>query len=164
MNLQDIYKIPLLIVSDDNYQLSFNNHLIDSAGINKKELFDLVIKKLEKDSGIAAVFPITDLNLYPLPEMVRKMINNSYYKPRCGEIQLIFKPNYIDAYNSTGTTHGLWNPYDSHIPLLWYGWGIKKGRSTREVYMTDIAPTLAALLRIQVPNGSTGTVISEILK
>lgn len=164
MDLQDIYKIPLLVVSDDNYQLSFNNRLIDSASINKKELFDFVIKKMEKDSGILAVFPISELNLYPLPEMIRKMINNSYYKPRCGEIQLIFKPNFIDAYSTIGTTHGLWNPYDSHIPLLWYGWGIKKGRSTQEVYMTDIAPTLAALLRIQMPNGSTGKVIPEVLK
>jgi hypothetical protein len=58
----------------------------------------------------------------------------------------------------------LWNPYDAHIPLLWYGWGIKKGSTNRPVQMTDVAPTLAALLKIQEPSGSIGTVISEALK
>jgi phosphopentomutase len=63
-----------------------------------------------------------------------------------------------------GTTHGLWNPYDSHIPMLWYGWGIRKGKTNRETYMTDITPTLAAMLKIQMPNGSVGKVIEEVLK
>jgi phosphopentomutase len=74
------------------------------------------------------------------------------------------KSNYIDAYGKTGTTHGLWNPYDSHIPLLWYGWGIRPGRVLRETYMTDIAPTLASLLRIQIPSGSIGKAIPEVIK
>ena len=70
----------------------------------------------------------------------------------------------MESFGTTGTTHGLWNPYDAHIPLLWYGWGIKQGKTNREIYMTDIAPTLAALLRIQMPGGSIGTVITEVLK
>ena len=92
------------------------------------------------------------------------MIENGYYPPRCGDIQIIFKSNYMENYSPTGTTHGMWNPYDSHIPLLWYGWGIKPGKTNRETYMTDIAPTLAALLRIQMPSGTIGTVINEVLK
>ena len=55
-------------------------------------------------------------------------------------------------------------PYDSHIPLVWYGWNIKAGKTNREVYMTDIAPTLAAMLRIQMPGGSVGRVIEEVSK
>jgi hypothetical protein len=77
---------------------------------------------------------------------------------------VILKPGFIDAFSNTGSTHGLWNPYDAHIPLLWYGWGIKHGKSNREVYMTDIAPTIAAMLHIQMPGGSVGQVIEEVLK
>jgi phosphopentomutase len=58
----------------------------------------------------------------------------------------------------------MWNPYDAHIPLLWYGWGIKAGKTNRETYMTDIAPTVAALLNIQMPSGSIGKVITEVMK
>jgi hypothetical protein len=50
------------------------------------------------------------------------------------------------------------------VPLLWYGWKVKPGESFEPVSITDIAPTLAAILRIMEPNGSTGKVISEILK
>jgi hypothetical protein len=92
------------------------------------------------------------------------VINNGYYPPRNGDIQVILLPQYFDAYSTTGTTHGLWNPYDAHIPLLWYGWGIKHGKTNRGTYMTDVAPTLAALLHIQMPNGCVGDVIEEIIK
>jgi predicted AlkP superfamily phosphohydrolase/phosphomutase len=44
------------------------------------------------------------------------------------------------------------------------GWGIKQGKSYRETYMTDVAPTIAALLNIQMPSASVGHVISEVIK
>ena len=73
------------------------------------------------------------------------------------------KTGVMDA-GKTGMSHGVWNPYDSHIPLLFYGWGIKQGSLNRETYMTDIAATIAALLHIQMPSGSVGKVISEVIK
>jgi hypothetical protein len=91
------------------------------------------------------------------------MASNGYYRTRCGDIQIILKPGYVGG-DGTGTSHGAWNPYDSHIPLLWYGWGIKHGKTNRETYMTDIAPTLAAILRIQMPSGCIGHVIEEVMK
>ena len=83
------------------------------------------------------------------------MIANGYYPRRSGDIQIILQTGMIDFFITSGTTHGLWNPYDAHIPLLWYGWGVKQGKTNRETYMTDIAPTLAALLHIQMPSGTT---------
>jgi len=88
---------------------------------------------------------------------------NGYYLGRSGSVQIILKPGYVEG-NGSGTSHGLWNPYDSHIPLLFYGWGIKHGSSNHEVYMTDIAPTISALLHIQMPSGCVGKVIEEVLK
>jgi hypothetical protein len=91
------------------------------------------------------------------------MVINGSHRGRSGLIQLILKPGYYAGYAPTGTTHGAWNPYDTHIPLLWYGWGIPKGQTHREVQITDIAPTLSALLHIQMPNGCVGKVITEIV-
>jgi hypothetical protein len=82
---------------------------------------------------------------------------------RSGDIQMVLKPGYIEG-GATGTTHGLWYKYDAHIPLLFYGWGIKKGKTNRETYMTDIASTVAALLHIQMPSGAVGKVIEEVMK
>jgi predicted AlkP superfamily pyrophosphatase or phosphodiesterase len=158
------YKLNNIIVSDDNYQLHFNHPALDSAKIDEEEVIEWSVKTLSADPGIARVFAIEDLNEIPLNGTIRKMLNNGYYPRRNGEVQIILQPGYIDAYSTTGTTHGLWNPYDTHIPLLWYGWGIKQGKTNRETYMTDIAPTIAALLKIQMPNGNIGSVIQEVMK
>lgn len=158
------YKIGSLIMSDDNYQLHLNHPAIDSAGLDEPEILKWLVKRLYTEPGIDRAFALKDLNEVPLPSTIRKMLNNGYYPRRNGDVQFILKPGYIEAWSNTGTTHGLWNPYDAHIPLLWYGWGIRPGKSNREVYMTDIAPTLAALLHIQMPGGNTGQVIEEVMK
>jgi hypothetical protein len=162
--LAEKYGIKNIVLYDDNYQMALNHPALDSARANTGEVTDWIVQYLSKDSAIARVFPLEELNTVPLPATIRKMMNNGYYRKRSGDIQFMLKPNYIDAWSNTGTTHGLWNPYDAHIPLLWYGWGIKQGKTNRETYMTDVAPTLAALLRIQVPSGSVGTVIPEVIK
>ena len=163
-SIQNKYNLKGLILSDDNYQLTLNQFAIDSAGINKKEVENFIIAQLQFEPGIDRAFSLAELNTVPLNATIRRDINNGYYPNRSGDIQLLFKPNYIDAYSATGTTHGLWNPYDTHIPLLWYGWGINKGSTNRETYMTDIAATLAALLHIQMPSGCVGTVITEAIQ
>lgn len=162
--LKEKYNINNLIVSDYNYQIHLNHPAIDSAKLDEEALTDWIVKKLSTEKGIARVFALEDLNEVPLNATIRKMLNNGYYPKRNGDIQVILLPNYIDAYSNSGTTHGLWNPYDAHIPLLWYGWGIQPGKTNRETYMTDIAPTIAALLHIQMPSGSVGKVITEVIK
>ena len=100
----------------------------------------------------------------PIPEPVRTMIINGYNYKRSGQVQVIFQPAWLESYARTGTTHGTWNPYDTHIPLIFMGWDIHPGASAAMVHMTDIAPTLATLLHIQVPNGNIGTPIVDMLR
>ena len=97
-------------------------------------------------------------------EPVRTMVMNGYYYKRSGAIQLVLNAGWFETHGKTGTSHGTWNPYDNHIPLVFMGWGINHGSATRETHMTDIAPTIAALLHIQAPNGSVGKVVNEALK
>jgi hypothetical protein len=163
-SLNGIYNIANMVVSDDNYQVHLNHKAMDSAKIDTKSVINWIVNYLQAQPAIARAFPLEDLNTVPLPSTIRTMLNNGYYPPRNGDIQIILKPGYVEAWSNTGTTHGLWNPYDAHIPLLWYGWGIKQGKTNKETYMTDIAATLAALLHIQMPNGCVGHVISEVMK
>jgi predicted AlkP superfamily pyrophosphatase or phosphodiesterase len=152
-----------LIVSSYNYQVSLDHRLMDSLKVDAKAVKAWIAAFLEKKEPIARAFDIDEVMLEPMPEKIREMVANGYFPTRSGDVQFMLKPHWIDG-GRTGTTHGLWNPYDSHIPLLWYGWGVKPGRLNREVYMTDIAPTLAALLRIQMPGGCVGQVIPEVMK
>ena len=64
----------------------------------------------------------------------------------------------------TGTSHGSGYSYDTHIPIIFYGNGIKVGASKKEYSITDIAPTLSNLLKIEFPNGNNGQIIDEALK
>lgn len=86
-----------------------------------------------------------------------------YDAKRSGEIQYIPPSQFTDILQS-GTEHGSLYPYDTHIPLLWYGWNIQAGTSYRAVQMTDVAPTISAMLKIQVPGGSVGRVLTELLE
>jgi hypothetical protein len=140
-----------------------NKPVIESSRLNISEIKKFIINQLSVLPGIARVFDLENIMQVPLNSLVKEMLVNGYYPNRCGDIQIIFQPQWIEGYSRTGTTHGLWNPYDAHIPLLWYGWGIKHGSSSREVSIVDIAPTLAALLKIQKPSGSIGKVITEVV-
>lgn len=161
--LKEQFGIDKAIVSLYNYQVHLNHVMIDSLKADKEAITGHIIKYLKKQDCVAQVIEIDELMEAPLNNQLKQMLANGYFPKRSGDIQIILKPGYIDG-GATGTTHGLWNPYDSHIPLLWYGYGIKKGQLHRETYMTDIAPTMAALLKIQMPNGSVGKVIEEVLK
>lgn len=160
--LKEVFGADSLILANHNYLLTLNHASIKRNSIDKEKLTSWIIDYFERIEGVSRAFEIEELMEIPLNKTLREMIANGYYPSRCGDIQLIFKPGYIDGKN-TGTTHGLWNPYDSHIPLLFYGWGIKKGSTHRETYMTDISATIAALLKIQMPNGCVGKVIEEVL-
>ena len=152
-----------LIVSTFNYQVHLNHPLIDSLKLDEAALKKVIMDSLRKREEISHVVDLRELGNAPLNSTIKTMIANGYFPHRNGDIQVIFKPQWIDG-GATGTTHGSWSPYDAHIPMLWYGWNIKPGKTNRETYMTDIAPTLAALLHIQMPSGCVGKVVEELFK
>lgn len=141
---------------------SYQVYLQDSLR-NNEDVKEFIMAELKKEAYIQTAVDLTELAEATLPAVQKERIANGYTPGRSGDIQFIFKPGYFDG-SSKGTTHGLWNPYDSHIPLLFFGTGIKPGKLYRETYMTDIAPTLAALLQIQMPSGCVGQVITEVMK
>ena len=118
---------------------------------------------LMHQSGLQYVIDMADIAAANLPKPLQEMVINGYNRKRSGSILLIPDPAWFDG-SDHGTTHGTWNPQDTHIPLLFMGWGIKHGVSYRTVHMTDIAPTVSALLHIQAPNGNIGEVIPEVFK
>jgi predicted AlkP superfamily pyrophosphatase or phosphodiesterase len=163
-NLEQKYKTKNLIRSFTNYQVHFNYPVIEAGKINLEALKKDCVDFLKKQDGVAFVVDLALVNQVALPTKLRERVINGYNSKRSGEIQILLSPGVFQGYVRTGTTHGTWNPYDAHIPLVFMGWGIKKGTSlNRSTAMSDIAPTISALLHIQEPNGSIGEVISEVL-
>lgn len=153
-----------LIRSLTNYQIHLNYPMIDSLSLNLDDVKKSIIKTLKKEDGIAYVVDMEgDQNMF-IPAPIREKIINGYNRKNSGAIQIVAEPQwYSGSPRGTGTTHGVWTAYDSHIPLIFMGWGIKQGVSNKEVHIVDIAPTLSSLLHIMEPNGNIGKPIVEVL-
>ncbi len=138
-----------------NYQVFFNRNLIKSKGLDFLRIKEIVIKKLKEDSSVLYACDMDNTCCENIPDEVKFRIINGYNHERSGNVAIVLKPGFY-AHGPQGTDHGMWNPYDTHIPLIFMGWGIKHGTTNHKTFMTDIAPTIAALLHVQVPNGSIG--------
>jgi predicted AlkP superfamily pyrophosphatase or phosphodiesterase len=161
--IEEKFAVKTAIKTVMNYQVYLNDKNIVEQNKSKDEIIDFVIDRLKEKDFIINAFELDEVMEAALPAPQREMMVNGYNPKRSGDIEFTFKSGYFDG-GTKGTTHGLWNPYDAHIPCVFFGWGVKPGKTNRETYMTDIAPTLAALLKIQMPNGCVGKVITELIK
>jgi predicted AlkP superfamily pyrophosphatase or phosphodiesterase len=152
-----------LVDTISNYQVHFRLKTIRDQGLDFSAIKKMALEWLRRQPGITYAIDMANIGESPVAEPVRTMVSNGYYSKRSGAIQLIPNAGWFEGRGKTGTSHGTWNPYDSHIPLIFMGWGIRQGHSNEQFYMTDIAPTLAALLHIQMPNGCVGKPIPPVL-
>lgn len=162
--LQQKYGDSTIVNSLMNYQVYLNEKVISGLSLDREQVRAVIMNWFRVQDGVTQVLDLEHPEKSVVPEPLKSMVANGYYPNRCGTIQIVLNPGWYSGYGNTGTTHGSWNPYDTHIPLLWYGWGIKNGETFRTTHMTDISATLAALLHIQVPNACIGTVIDEVRK
>jgi arylsulfatase A-like enzyme len=148
-----------------NYQFYLDDSFMVKYKMDREKVKGAMIGWLKKRKEIEYVIDMENPHKTSLPEPIQTMVTNGYYEKRCGVILTIPNPAwYENGGRTSGTTHGTWNPYDTHIPLIWYGWHIHHGESETPVNMTDIAPTVAALLHIQMPNGCIGKPIPELFR
>lgn len=138
-----------------NYQVFFNRDVIKSKQLDFDNIKQTVVNVLKEDPSVLYACDMAKASTESIPEEVKSRIINSYNRERSGDVVIILKPNFY-AHGMKGTDHGAWNSYDTHIPLVFMGWGIKHGATTKQTFMTDIAPTIAAMLHVQAPNGCVG--------
>ncbi len=162
--LQTEFNFDKMVLSLNNYQVNFNNQLLETNKLDLEKIKIFTIDYLKKVDGVWNAIDMEKVAIASIPEGIKSKIINGYNRERCGAIQILLQPAYFSMGGKTGTSHGTWGPQDSHIPLVFMGWGIKQGSLNRITSMTDIAPTLAALLHIQEPNGNIGHPIEEVLK
>ena len=141
-----------------NYQVFFNRDEIKSKQLDFDNIKQTVVNVLKEDPSVLYACDMAKASTESIPEEVKSRIINGYNRERSGDVVIILKPNFY-AHGMKGTDHGAWNSYDTHIPLVFMGWGIKHGATTKQTFMTDIAPTIAAMLHVQAPNGCVGKAI-----
>jgi acid phosphatase class B len=144
-----------------NNQVYFDHQVIEEQQADFEKVKLATLNYLKKQNGIVDAINLQAVQQATIPDEIKSRIVNGYSAKRSGDIYFLLQSNWFDGGN-TGTTHGAWYPYDSHIPLLFMGWNVKPGKTNATYYMTDIAPTLAAMLNIQMPSGSIGKPIIQL--
>ena len=150
-----------------DYRIVLDKDAIREQGIDEQAFRDAIVEELLKTPHVAFAFDFKKAATAPVPEMLKERALKGYHHDRSGDIIFMLEPGWygFGKWSSpVGTTHGEWNPYDAHIPLLFYGWKVKHGATSREVHITDIAPTVCQKLHIQQPNACVGEAITEVIE
>ena len=156
-----------VIASIADYRVFIDHKSVSEQQLDLQQVKDAIVDNLRKTDGIVTAADYENVRTSALPQLLVERILMGYHPRRSGDVIFIPEPqNYSwwENISPTHTTHGEWNPYDSHIPLLFYGWHIAQGATSREVHINDIAPTVCQLLHIQQPNACTGEPITELTK
>lgn len=136
-----------------------------ASGIDLIVATELISKYLMATEGVANVYPEHILRQSDYEEGgIKGMVVRGFHPKRSGDLAYVLEPGWFDAYRIQGTTHGSPYSYDTHIPMLFFGNGIRQGWTANYHRVTDIAPTLSVIMKIKFPNGCTGQPVTEALK
>lgn len=147
------------ILGENALRIYFDRKSIAEAGLELAKVKAEAKKLLEKKENITYVVDYDNVATQPIAQPIRERIINGYSRERGGDLLIITNPGWVNCPSSPdykGTNHGLWNPDDSHIPLIFMGWGITPGATSHPTSMTDIAPSVCSMLHIQMPNACVG--------
>lgn len=167
--LSTYYPNKSFIENISNQQIFLNHNAFQqdprASGMEMFLVTELIGKYLMTMAGVANYYTEALLRQGNFEEGgIRGSLIRGYHAKRSGDIIFLLEPGWIESSTMQGTTHGSPYSYDTHVPILFYGYGIKKGSSVRYHRITDIAPTISALLKIKFPSGNTGQPVEEIFE
>lgn len=152
-----------IIKNFSNYQFFLDHKVIRNLDMDLAEAQEKIAREVLTYEGIDRVFTGYQMWNNHYTAGIPYTLQQGYHQKRSGDILLVLAPGVV-TYPHTGSTHGSPQIYDTHVPLLFYGKGIKKGSTVRRTEIIDIAPTLAVLLGIAFPNGTTGQPIAQVIE
>ena len=152
-----------LVKNNSNYQLFLDHDVIRNLDLQIGDVQRDLAQELLNYNDIDKVYTAQQMWQNEYTHGIPYILQKGFNQKRSGDILMVLKPGTIN-YSTTGSTHGSPQIYDTHVPLLFYGKGIRKGSTSKRTEIPDIAPTISSLLGIAFPNGSTGTPITQVLK
>jgi predicted AlkP superfamily pyrophosphatase or phosphodiesterase len=147
-----------------NDQLYLDQKLIADRKADPAEAERIAGEAALGTRGVVDFFTRTQIvgGLMPDTQMARRVVNG-FNRKRSGDVWVITKPFSFFVEGGLPTTHGSPYSYDTHVPVIFFGWGVRAGRYDVECAPSDMAPTLAALLGVEQPSNRTGRVLVEAI-
>lgn len=160
--MEETYKASDLVENISNNQVFLNREKIKALGLNLQNVQEAIVNELIGYKNVDKVYSATTMSTTQFNTGIESLMQMGYNQKRSGDVLIVPDPSFI-SYSRTGSTHGSGLNHDTHVPLLFFGKGIEKGETLQKTSITDIAPTMSALLGTSFPNGSTGTPLEFVL-
>ena len=152
-----------IVKNISNYQIFLDHDVIRNLDLDIKDAQEKIAQEILTYDHVDKVYTGYQMWQNNYTEGIPYILQNGFNQKRSGDVLYVLSPDII-SYSLTGSTHGSPQIYDTHTPLLFFGKGIKRGSTVNRTEIPDIAPTLAALLGISFPSGTTGKPIGEVLR
>ena len=160
--LKDTYGTTDIVENVSNDQVFLNKKKLNELGLNLHDVEQALVDEQISYASIAKVYTATAMSSTNFTTGIEALLQNGFNQKRSGDVIVVNDVSYI-SYGKTGSTHGSGLNYDTHVPLLFFGKGIKHGETFNKTVIPDIAPTMSALLGISFPNGATGSVLGFVI-
>jgi predicted AlkP superfamily pyrophosphatase or phosphodiesterase len=147
----------------NNQQLFLNRNLIQDSKLSLENVQNDVSQFLLQFTGVVNVATATMMQKNNYTDGVFQKMQNSFNQKRSGDVFINLEPGWTER-NDIAASHNSGYDYDTHVPLIFYGWKINRQTIYEPVDMTDIAPTISTFLDIPFPSGSTGKPIIQLVK
>ena len=144
-------------------QLYLNHELIEDSKIDLEEIQNRAARFMIQFEGVSNAITSTTLQTSTFYEGVFRKIQNGFHQKRSGDVIINLSPGWVEKDDPSASYHSSYIA-DNHVPLIWYGWKIKRSTINRPVNMIDVVPTLSSFLDISRPNASTGEIILELVE
>jgi predicted AlkP superfamily pyrophosphatase or phosphodiesterase len=156
-----------LIEGYDHPYLYLSNEIISNPEIDVFALEAAIARELVRFPGVSLAISSTALARGAVPDnLLTRAVLNNYHPKRSGNIYVVFNPgwfiNDLDGL-SVAVVHGSPWRYDTYVPIVFAGYGVKPQLVSRRVHTVDVALTLATVAGTQPPSGASGEVLLEVL-
>ena len=160
--LANRFKVDKLVESISEQELFLNNELLLKNNLDKKAVENAAIDFMLALPPFMCAYAPLNGDGTNCSGQVKELLANGYHAKRSGDVLFSLVPGYITGNYPKGVTHGVAFEYDTHVPLLFYGWRIQPGSGNQPVVVPDIAVTVADWLRITAPSGASGKPVMGI--
>ena len=145
-----------------NNQVFLNYDKLKELDLELDDVQEAIVEEIIAYDHIDKAYTAKSIKSVDYREGIEALLQKGYNQKRSGDVLFVYDPSFI-SYSKTGSTHGSGLNYDTHVPLLFFGKGIKKGHTYQKTNITDIAPTMSALLGISFPNAAIGQPLEMVL-
>jgi predicted AlkP superfamily pyrophosphatase or phosphodiesterase len=151
------------VLNDVNQNVYLNRKLIADKKLDLKKVQMDVSSLVADMDHVLMSFNAADLTRFAERTPIADKVQMGFNQQLSGDVLYVLHPDYMEC-SMQGTTHGAPFTYDTHVPALFFGFGVTPGYTFAPCNITDIAPTVTSICRLPLPSAAVGKPIQPLVK